>query len=318
VAAAKIRSKGLKQGDERDDKEFRSWTQRQILNYGGEVAKKPPAERLVERSALTAWPIGAEAERLRLDRMHRERDSTLEALPLSRDYGALLASYDREISDVRGLDPQSSLIATLQGERDRLAADDAALLPQAVKVWSEGVYETGFLEKFLSNWPDTPQVPAVALALGNAYSRTGREADAVSMYLRAAKAHGSEIADQAHAGLRALAPSLNQLTALAELANQDEDAELAQAAAKRLDEVAKTYDDISFGAAYLSRFPDGKHVATVAERRNELAENLYGEVLLYQGVGDQIKAIDRIQKILTYAPTSPAAHKLLDKVVLPG
>ncbi len=49
-----------------------------------------------------------------------------------------------------------------------------------------------------------------------------------------------------------------------------------------------------------------------------LAENLYGEVVLYQSVGDHLKAIDRIQQILTHAPASPAAQKLLDRVVLPG
>ncbi len=49
-----------------------------------------------------------------------------------------------------------------------------------------------------------------------------------------------------------------------------------------------------------------------------LAENLYGEVVLYQSIGDHVKAIDRIQKILTNAPASPAAMKLLDRMVLPA
>jgi hypothetical protein len=119
-------------------------------------------------------------------------------------------------------------------------------------------------------------------------------------------------------GLRNVAPSLDQLTALAELAAQDQDAELAALADRRLKELATTYSDLAAGAAYLQRFPDGDHVEAVAARLDVLAENLYGEVLLYQSVGDHVRAIERIQKILTHAPSSPAAQKLLDKVVLPA
>ena len=49
---------------------------------------------------------------------------------------------------------------------------------------------------------------------------------------------------------------------------------------------------------------------------NVLADNLYAEVILYQGMGDAVKAIDRINKILTHAPLSPAAEKLREKAVL--
>ena len=49
-----------------------------------------------------------------------------------------------------------------------------------------------------------------------------------------------------------------------------------------------------------------------------LAQNLYGEMVLYQSVGDHVKALDRIQKILTYAPLSPAAERLRDSAVVQG
>ena len=54
----------------------------------------------------------------------------------------------------------------------------------------------------------------------------------------------------------------------------------------------------------------------VIERLNILADNLYGEVVLYQSVGDSVKAMERINKILTHAPLSPAAEKLRDRAVL--
>ncbi|KAB2969572.1 MAG: outer membrane protein assembly factor BamD, partial [Thermoanaerobaculia bacterium] len=274
---------------------------------------------LVEAMALTAWPRGAEADRLRLERIHRRRDAALEKVQLSRDYGALLARYEREIEDVLALDPGSSLIASLRGERDALAAESEALYPSARKTWQEGVYETAFLESYLSNWPAAPEVPDIALALGEAYGRTARQADAVAMFLRAAQAGPETGAGrEAMRGLRNLAPSLDQLTALAELAGQTQDPALAELAAGRLKELAGTFADLAAGAAYLQKFPDGEFAATVTARLNVLADNLYGEVLLYQSVGDHVRAIDRIQKILTHAPSSPAAQKLLDKVVLPA
>jgi Zn-dependent protease with chaperone function/tetratricopeptide (TPR) repeat protein len=338
VAVAAIRSRSVEIGAAKSADEFRSWTQNRILDFGSRLQKRPAASPgrpdrsptpeggapalvtygdMIESAALTAWPKGVEAERLRLERIHRERARVLERVPLSRDYGSLLASYERELADVAALEPASPLLTTLREERETLAAAARDLLPQARDVWRGGVYETGFLETFVSNWPDAPELPQVALALGEAYSRTGRQADAVRMFLRAEQSEG-EAAVAARRGLRTLAPSLDQLTALAELAAQQQDVDLAAAAAARLGEIAPTYARIEQGAAYLEAYPQGEHAAVVAERLNLLADNLYGEVVLYQGIGDHLKAIERIQKILTYAPTSPAAQKLLERVVLPG
>ena len=346
LAAARIRSQPLGRGIPRVTDEFRSWSQKRLLELGSTIkeakvppqpAGRPPAEppgtegkegprppggltsaaRLVESAALNAWPKGVEAERLRLDRLHRLRDETMSRVPISRDFGQTLKAYDREVEEVAAIDASSPLLPTLREEREALAKENIELLPQARGVWSEGVYETGFLETFLSNWPDDPAVPSVALALAESYSRTGRQADAVELFLRAERSESPD-AEKARLGLRNLAPDLDQLTALAELANQTQDPELAAAAAKRLDAVVSTYGDIAAGAAYLTRFPGGPHSDVVTARLHLLAENLYGEVLLYQSLGDHVKAIERIQKILTYAPTSPAAQKLLEKVVLPA
>ena len=38
--------------------------------------------------------------------------------------------------------------------------------------------------------------------------------------------------------------------------------------------------------------------------------------MLYRSVGDSVKAMERINKILTHAPLSPAAEKLRDQAVL--
>ncbi len=86
----------------------------------------------------------------------------------------------------------------------------------------------------------------------------------------------------------------------------------------RLAAKAGTYSDIADGAAYLAKYPTGPYAEAVTLRLNALAEGLFGELLLYQSVGDQMKAMDRIQRILTHAPLSPAASRLMAKVTLPA
>nr|NIR32698.1 hypothetical protein [Gammaproteobacteria bacterium]NIR85886.1 hypothetical protein [Gammaproteobacteria bacterium]NIU07124.1 hypothetical protein [Gammaproteobacteria bacterium]NIV53950.1 hypothetical protein [Gammaproteobacteria bacterium]NIV76419.1 hypothetical protein [Gammaproteobacteria bacterium] len=69
---------------------------------------------------------------------------------------------------------------------------------------------------------------------------------------------------------------------------------------------------------YLERFPEGEQAGVVRERLESLADNLYGEVVLYQGVGDHVKALERIQLILTHAPLSKAAEQLREQAVFEG
>jgi tetratricopeptide (TPR) repeat protein len=221
---------------------------------------------------------------------------------------------------VQSLDPTGPmppLTPVLNAEVADLEAQRKALYPRSQEVFKGGIYETPFLVAFVSNFPEAPEIPQVALALGDAYSRTGVETEAVTEYLTAWNAApDSSFGKRAQAGLRNLAGMLKELSALQELANQDRDPEMKKMAGERLASVAHTYEDVSIGAEYLRRFPDGEYVVPVLDRLNVLADNLYGEVVLYQGFGDVTKATERINKILTNAPLSPAAEKLRDRVML--
>jgi hypothetical protein len=93
-----------------------------------------------------------------------------------------------------------------------------------------------------------------------------------------------------------------------------DDPDLRQATDERLERLASTYDELANGAEYLAQFPGGPWAEPVALRLDDLAQRLYGEVVLYQSVGDSLKALERIQKILDYAPSSPAADRLREQV----
>jgi len=350
VLAARARRPELSSGVDRPADDFRLRTQAAILAFEDRIEpeKKPEkpdaderrpdrgkgsaaedplrpihppvtARELLHQAALTAWPAGPAAERLRTERLHSARDREIrDRVAAARDYGRALATYDLEIQTLAALTPDSPALAVFRAEREALATEREELRPAAIAIWRSGVYGTPFLEVFLSNYPDASEAPAVHLALGEAYARLARQADAVEQFLQAWKAEPEGASGEAaRRGLNNLAPALDQLSALAELAAQDQDPDLRRAAEERLTRQAASYSDIADGAAYIAKYPTGPYVEAVTLRLNSLAEGLFGELLLYQSVGDQLKAMERIQRILTHAPLSPAASRLMAKVALP-
>ncbi|HVS03195.1 MAG TPA: M48 family metalloprotease [Thermoanaerobaculia bacterium] len=322
VSAARARGEMIKRQEPRPVDRYRAGTQAVLLDFDpAEAAGEETVaiELLLERAALVAWPQGETAERLRLQALHRLRDEYLAAAPLSRDYGALLRQYAAERGVVASLTPESPFLDTLDAEAAALQREVDERFPEALRTLDSGIYQTRFLETFLSNYPDAPQVPQAAYALALAYARMGRQTEAVERYLQAWRAEPQgALGQQALAGLRRLAPTVDQLAALEQLADQVEDEELRQLTRERLGQLAGSYADLANGAEYLRRFPEGSHADRVAQRLDQLAEKLLGEVILYQGVGESIKALERIQMILTHAPLSAAADRLRDRAVLEG
>ncbi|HVS16231.1 MAG TPA: M48 family metalloprotease [Thermoanaerobaculia bacterium] len=314
AAEARARSLQAREVDPQGVDAYRRRTQEVLL---GELQRSEgPAmtealQQSIKQAALVAWPRGEASDRLRLERLHTRREAELERLELSRDYGSLIEAFEVERRAVGALTPESILIATLSREIAEMTATLESLYPKAVAVLDGGVYETGFLESFVSNYPDSPRLPEVALALGTAYSRLGRETEAVEQLLRVWElAPETEQGRSAARGLRALVPLLNRLAALEALARQERDEELAALAAGRLEQQATRYEDLGNGAEYLTRFPDGHHAEEVTDRLHQLAEHLYREMSLYRQLGDVAKAVDRASRILEHAPLSPAAERL--------
>ncbi|HZF11344.1 MAG TPA: M48 family metalloprotease [Thermoanaerobaculia bacterium] len=296
--------------------DYRIRTQTLLANYLERQRPKADEAKFLKDAALATWPQGRTAETLRLEKLHAERDQELTKPLLSRNYGGLIRSYRKSRDTVAQLTPQSPFLGNVDSEIKDFDNKLKELYPRAVQVMKGGVYETSFLVSFLANFPQSPEVPQVTLALGDAYSRLGNETEAVTQYLAVIQAGDNSEARRARLGLRTLVPNLKQLAALQQMVDQDKDLDLKRAAADRLDTVAKAYDELKNGDEYLKRFPKGPHVPEVLDRLNVLADNLYGEVVLYQGVGDTVKAMERINQILTHAPLSPAAARLRDRAQL--
>jgi tetratricopeptide (TPR) repeat protein len=297
---------------------FRAKTQAELLKFAVRPRLDDDLSDLLRDSALTAWPQGEQADTLRLSSLHKIRDLEMAKPNLSQDFGLLSKTYQSQLSVVTELTPESPLIVTLDAELEEFEAQRLEIQPKASKVFADGIFETEFLQTFLTNYPEAPEVQEVALTLAVAYSRLGRENDSVSLFLRSLEGESNASTLKASQGLRGVAPSLSDLGALQQLAHQDRDTELQELAASRLTTLAANYQDLEVGAAYLRKYPDADHVEAVSQRLNALAQELLGEVVLYQTVGDQVKAIERIQQILTHAPASPAAASLRARMVLEG
>ena len=326
MRAARARAEELKILEPKPEQDYRAETQKVLLAFRPELKSPPkPLEKadepdighFLEMAALTAWPKGPRSENLRLAALHRRRDAVMVKNESERDYGALIRAYRAEIETVRRLDSETAFLTVLEGELNGLRESVDEIYPKALEIWQGEIYQTSFLEVFLSNYPTADVVPEVALALGNAYSRLGRTDDSVRQYLRATTAGPeTEAGRRALLGLRNLAPILDQLVSLERLSNEIDDVELRSLSQTRLGEIAGEYEELANGAEYLRKFPEGSYADVVRERLEDLAQNLYGEVVLYQGLGDHVKALERIQQILTYAPDTPAAEALRERAVL--
>jgi metalloendopeptidase OMA1, mitochondrial len=318
VRAAEARGDGLKRQTPKDIDGLRQGTQKALLAFlEGKHELSPAAVRGLEDAAYYAWPRGAIAGGLRLKRLREARETLLAKLASERDYGQLLRRYAAEAEAVRRLDPESPALATIEEERVQLAKERDGQYPQAQALLAGGVYQTSFLEVFVSNWPQAAEFGTAALALGDAYARRQQPTEAVEQYLAVLHAGpDSDPGRRAREGLRFLAPVLKSLSALQTLAADDTDPELQTLARTRLASLVATFESLDNGADYLKKFPAGTHVAAVTDRQNALATTLYNEVTLYQAVGESVKALEGIRTILTYAPLSPAAERLRDQAVL--
>lgn len=316
--AAQARKQTWKIETRRAADDYRIRTQSVLVNYAEKQRPAAAEAKILKESALATWPQGRVAEEIRLERLHSQRDQELTKPLLSRDYGSVVRAYKKTREEVAKLTPQSPLLGTLDTEIRDFDNKVKELYPRAVQVLKGGVYETSFLVAFRSNFPQAPEDPEVTLALGDAYSRLGNQTDAVTQYLSVIQTGDNVESRKAHQGLRTLVPNLKELAALQQLVDQDRDQDLKRAASERLDTMAKAYDELKNGDEYLKRFPRGPHVPEVLDRLNVLADNLYGEVILYQGVGDSAKALERINQILTHAPLSPAAARLRDRAQITG
>jgi predicted Zn-dependent protease len=183
--AANVRDDLLKIQNPSSAAEYRAKTQSLLLDFAERSKIEPELIPHLKEEALIAWPQGPAADGLRLEKLHALSEVLETQNPLARDWSQLIAAYRSELDQVRQLTPASPLVAQLEEEVTSFDRQRRELYHKAVETFNAGIFETEFLETFASNYPDSPEKPAVALALGDAYSRLGRQSEAVERIRRA-------------------------------------------------------------------------------------------------------------------------------------
>ncbi|MCP4203034.1 MAG: M48 family metalloprotease [bacterium] len=317
LRAASVRKDLLRKQEPKPADDYRRETQASLLALAKGEKLIDEMVEFLEDSAVATWPQSAEAHGIRLDRLQAVLNRELENNRLARDYGKLISMYRSALERVEAFDPEGPHAVKL---RETLAGFDETvteIYPTALEVFRGGIYETDFLATYVSNYPDAEELAEVSLALGEAYSRLRRPEDAVPMLLKSWQAAPeSEAGQRAERGLLVLTPTLEELGALQELATHAGDPELKELAFERLAKNSRSFKALSNGAEFLKEYPESEFSEAVNERLDLLAEDLYGEAILYQRIGDHVKALERIQNILTNAPLSPAASRLRASAVL--
>ncbi len=312
VRAAEARKDYFTVQTPKSDTPYRLQTQQVLLDFvASPLLQERELEPMIKETALLAWPEGDLAEAIRLEQLHRQRDLVSELPPLERDYSRLLEAYEEHEREVRQRTPDSDFLSVLEAESQTLRRELADFYPTAVAQIDSEVTQVGILATFVRNYPASDRIPGVAMQLGESYARLRREKDAVENFLLAWNADPEgPLGARAQRGLRSLVSVLERLAAVQQLADQSFDPELQALAERRLDELVETYEELDNGGIYLREFPDRERSQRVEERQARLADEVYKEVVLYQGIGDQTKAVRGIERILTWAPLSPAARRL--------
>lgn len=310
VRSAQARGKQLKAQPEQDPADYRRETQRKLL-AAIEATEAPELERLLEDSAVAAWPRGPAADAIRLARLHERRDRVMHAGALSRNYTTLIDAYDHVRRQVLDLDPDSSLPPKLETEIDEIRELRAGARTAFVEAWAAGVLQTEALEALLANYPDFDQRTAARLQLADRYARLERYTEAVDQYLAVIDEEpDSEAAGSANNALASLLASVDDLCALDKLGRQKVAPEIARRAGEELERTATSFSSLKAGADYLACSPSGKETDEVRKRLEVLAESRLADVLLHQKIGNGAKAVEGINDILTHAPWTDAADRL--------
>lgn len=310
VRAAKARGEQLKAQPEREPADYRRETQRKLLAMV-QHTDEPKLKRLLEDSAVVAWPRGPAADRIRLARLHERREALLAKSPLSRDYTALLDRYQQVADEVENLDPESSLPKVLKQEATEVRELRRRSRDDFLQAYQGGVIQTETLEALLANYADFEAEAEARLQLADRYARLDRPGDAVEQYLSVLEQDpDSEHGQRAQRALTALVDSVQDLCALERLRRQQLDAAVATHAGEALASAVADFVSLAAGADYLACSEDGAHVDAVRARLEVLAESRLADVLLHQSIGNAAKAVQGIDDILTHAPWTEAADRL--------
>lgn len=293
-----------------DDTAYRQDLALRTLKAIDRVADKRQAQYLyqaahqAEPDSIVSLPLAFDLVRFKDTLEQREH-------PLHRHYGPVLADYDSLLSYAHRTSPGWPDLAAAQRARDALADEIAGLLADYTEILDADDSSTGFLEGFLSNYPDHARAPEATCLLALHYQlseRPARAIDVLETFLN--DAPEGVWADSARTILTLAIGELDNLTACAALLDSPvlTTPALTEALDAQMDSLIAGDIPLKMGSEFLRMHPDTPWSAAVREKLWTRAAELHEDGRIQEGLHRYQDALNDYFAILALAPDSPAAE----------
>jgi predicted Zn-dependent protease len=313
-----------------DATDFRKTTQQNFLQYK-EKQKDDAAKKELRDKALDAYPVGETAGELRSEIIAEKESEETKKDPFFRDYGKLKTMYEENLqalkqdsisTDPSGTTviaishPPSDLVAQLEKKLDDLKKQTEEVKPQYEKVLTTENFDTDTLRRFISNFPDSPQLTEVQYRLAENYRVLNKKKEAVDLYLTVLKSEGdSPWKEKSKASLLQTVPTLEDLSACYKVSIQTKDPQLIAASEARMKSLSETFSSLQIGYEFRRSYHSSPYEKSVRDHMTKLADDTLHKAKLYQAVGEYQKALDHYNEILRYCSDLPIADQVKDSII---
>jgi tetratricopeptide (TPR) repeat protein len=191
---------------------------------------------------------------------------------------------------------------------------DAA--PLYEEVLYKEMFDTEMLQRYLSNYPESPRIAEAKYRLAENYRILKKNSDSVQLYLEIIsdpKANGWK--EQSRQSLLHMIPSLDDLSACYKIAQESKDQTLQLASDERMKELAASFTKLENGYEFRRKYPTSAFEKPVREQMTKLAADTLHQAKLYQAVGEYQKALDHYNQILRFCSDLPVADQVKDTVI---
>jgi len=323
----------IKENTEQAGNFIQGYLLKEAENYANKKDKKV-LSLLLYRNAYFIYPEGRQADMALYEMVKNREEQERKKKKFLVDWNFLIKNYEKILEEY----PASSLqkdvakrLQTLKHERDE------------VYKWYEGHVgedmSLDYYSNFVNFFPESPLVPKARYFLGKQYVSSQDYDKGLNEFVILVENPVDEWGRKAKEEIVPIIGKSTDIVLLGELLNLDFSQEVKNKINARLKETIPEVKDfvpvkvlkkdakkdakpivgeaLPTGLEQLNKFsvkfPASEHKALIAERKNELAAELYIEARAQSLSGNWYKTVTIYRQILKYAPDSPSAEQIREE-----
>ncbi|HSE40265.1 MAG TPA: M48 family metalloprotease [Acidobacteriota bacterium] len=302
--------------------------------------KEEEEKKALRKMALNAYSKGKTADELRWWFIHDAEMKERDKEPFYRDYGKLVKMYEENIAEIKDTpesvkiltEPNQALVLDVRKESEYLSGTEllkklernlqdlrkelVEAAPLYEEVLNKEMFDTEMLQRYLSNYPESPRIAEAKYRLAENYRILKKNSDSVQLYLEVIsddKANGWR--EKSRTSLLHMIPSLDDLSACYKIAQDSKDQTLQRASDERMKELADSFTKLENGYEFRRKYPTSAFEKPVREQMTKLASDTLHQAKLYQAVGEYQKALDHYNQILRFCSDLPVADQVKDTMI---